>query len=202
MVLVAAVLAGCQTRKEVTPPTIEKLNKQISLNFRDSEAHYELGKIYQDKGDYQKATFEYNNALNFDPVNRDAQACMVKSYRLMGDDQQAAEKARIYLQQTSQLPEDSISLGRAFEHEGVSDYALAAYEQALKLAPKSAVPYKQLGYYYLGRKDQNMAVTYFKQSFELDPYQKDVAYELGKLGIRVKVQQAPPPAASPAKKKS
>ena len=46
-----------------------------------------------------------------------------------------------------------------------------------------------------------MAKTYLRRSFELDPYQADVAAELGKMGIRVQVLPPPKPAAPPAPKK-
>jgi Tfp pilus assembly protein PilF len=197
LLVIVVTFAGCQ--KPSLENSIAALQAKIEKDFANADLHYQLGQLYQQQGNWDKASYEFNNALNFDPVNRDAQASMVKVLQLKGDQAQAAEVAKNYLKQTSILPEDSLALGRAFEVHDVSDYALAAYEQALKLAPKSAIPPKQIAYYYLAKKDKAMAETYFRRSFELDPYQSDVALELGRLGIKVSVPKAPAQQAAPKK---
>jgi Flp pilus assembly protein TadD len=59
--------------------------------------------------------------------------------------------------------------------------------QAIHLAPTSAKVHKQLGYYYLSKNDKVRAEEYFKRSFNLDPVQPDVAGELGRLGVEVRI---------------
>ncbi|NIA17152.1 MAG: hypothetical protein GWO86_02270, partial [Planctomycetes bacterium] len=55
-----------------------KLLKRIDRKFEDPKAHYELGKLYQNEGLWDKAEWEYNRTLAFDPVNYKAQAAMVQ----------------------------------------------------------------------------------------------------------------------------
>ena len=76
-------------------------------------------------------------------------------------------------------------MGKAFQSEGLGEYALSCYYQAMGLKPKSPEPYKLLGYYYLGDNDQVRAEENFRRSFELDPYQSDVSGELGRMGVIV-----------------
>ena len=59
--------------------------------------------------------------------------------------------------------------------------------QAIHLAPTSAKVHKQLGYYYLSKNDKVHAEEYFKRSFNLDPVQPEVAGELGRLGVEVRI---------------
>ena len=59
--------------------------------------------------------------------------------------------------------------------------------QALHLEPNSAKVHKQLGYYYLAKNDKVRAEEYLKRSFQLDPVQPEVAGELGKLGVEVRI---------------
>jgi protein O-GlcNAc transferase len=198
MVLMLAV-GGCRTKPDTSAPTIAKLNAELKQKFENPNAHYQLGKIYQQQGDWNKAASEYGLAVQFDPVFWDAQASMIKVLRLAGEEEKAAQTANTYVRQASGFAEDSLALGRAFDQQNIDDYALLSYEQALKLAPKSAVINKQLGYYYLARNNKDMAKVYLRRSFELDPYQSDVGLELGKMGIRVQVLQPPPkPVAKPA----
>jgi tetratricopeptide (TPR) repeat protein len=198
MVALLVVSGGCRTKSDTGAPTVKKLNAQLKQKFENPLAHYQLGKIYQQQGDWNKAASEYALAVQFDPVFWDAQASMIKVLRLAGEEQKADQTANTYIKGASGFAEDSLALGRAFEQQNIDDYALRAYEQALKLAPRSPVIYKQLGYYYLARNNNDMAKTYLTKSFQLDPYQADVAAELGKMGIRVQV--LPPPSAKPAAK--
>ena len=69
----------------------------------------------------------------------------------------------------------------------MDDYAVACYRQALDLAPNSAALQKQVGYYYLSKGKRDLAETFLRRSFQIDPYQPEVAGELGRLGVVVKV---------------
>jgi tetratricopeptide (TPR) repeat protein len=197
------VLGGC-SKPDTGAPTIAKLNAQLKLKFENPVAHYQLGQIYQQQGDWNKAASEYDLAVKFDPVFWDAEAGMIKVLRLAGEEQKSTDTMKLYLKSASGFPEDSLALGSAFERQNLDDCALAAYEQALKMQPKSAAINKKIGHYYLNRNNKDMAKTYFRRSFELDPYQPDVGGELGKMGIIVKVPTdlpvvKPAPAATPKK---
>ena len=52
---------------------------------------------------------------------------------------------------------------------------------------------RQLGYYYLLRRDLEQAKAYFTKSFAYDPAQADVAGELGKMGVVVETLVDPAP---------
>jgi hypothetical protein len=46
---------------------------------------------------------------------------------------------------------------------------------------------KEMGLYYLDKGDKVLAKEYLIRSFNLDPNQPDVAGELGRLGVEVKI---------------
>jgi Tfp pilus assembly protein PilF len=196
-------LGGC-SKPDNSSPTIAKLNALLKQKFENPVAHYQLGQIYQQQGDWNKAASEYDLAVKFDPVYWDAQAGMIKVLRMAGEEEKSAQMLQIYLRSASLVPEDSLALGGAFERQQLDDCVLAAYEQALKMRPKSAAINKKIGYYYLAKNNQDMAKTYLRRSFELDPYQPDIAGELGKMGIIVKTPEMlpktqPVPQAAPKK---
>ena len=193
-------ICGCnsQSRNNLSSVSKERVNQQeaalvaaVERNYGDARAHYALGKYYQETGLLDKAEFEYNIALGFDPVNRDAQAAMVKVLMQKNQHQKAQQYANLYLEQVKIVAEDSLLLGRAFQRECLDDYALRCFEQALCLAPNSAALHKQIGFFYLCRGDKVRAEEYLKRSFQLDPYQPDVACELGKMGVVVTIPQKP-----------
>jgi tetratricopeptide (TPR) repeat protein len=164
-----------------------KLLKQIDRRFENPEAHFELGQLYQAEGRWTEAEYQYNTTLSFDPVHRSAQAALVKVLLDSGDTAKAQLSADIYMNQVSSSPLGSLKLALAFQGQRLDEYALACYQQALQLAPNSAKINRQIGYYYLAKNDKTLAKEYLTRSFQLDSNQPDVAGELGRLGVVIKV---------------
>jgi len=191
--LLALVWTGCEsTPKAPDSPNEEttiqqspkaQLLEQIDRKYENPEAHYQLGKLAYTEGQLDKADFEYRVALGFNPVHYRAQAGVVR----VAADQKQTERSQIiaelYISQAAVSAPASVRLGKAFQNEGLGEYALSCYYQATGLMPKSPEPYKLLGFYYLGENDQVRAEENLRRSFELDPYQTDVAGELGRMGV-------------------
>jgi tetratricopeptide (TPR) repeat protein len=169
-----------------------ELTKSLDRKFDDPKAQYELGRIYQNEGEWSQAEWRYNQALTFDPVFRQAQAAMVKVF--VDSKQSAKEKqyADIYMQQVSASATQSLDLAMAFQEMSLDKYALACYQKALDLAPNSPNVHRQVGFYYLSKNDKEKAKEHLTLSYRLYPNQPDVALELGKLGVEVKRSQETP----------
>jgi tetratricopeptide (TPR) repeat protein len=182
-------------QKELTPTRQEqkkaRLLKQIESQYENPQSHFELGRLYQHDGLWTRAENEYNIALSFDPVHREAQAGKVKVLIIAGNQTTADIVAGEYLIQTGGSALGSLKLALAFQEQGLSDYALRCYQQALRLAPGSARINRQIGYYYLGKGDKNLAKDYLSRSFHIDPMQPEVAGELGRLGVVIEIPEAP-----------
>ena len=190
------LLSGCNRTsrpkvKKIRLTTDQKrksqLLRKIDKKFTEPEAHFQLGQLYHKDGLWSKAEYEYNTALGLNPVHRQAQAGMVKVLIDSGNVTKSQTYADIYMNQASSFAESSLLLGLSFQHELLDDYALACYQQALNLAPSSANIHKQIGYYYLAKNDKVRAQEYLRRSFQLNPRQPEVAGELGRLGVQIKV---------------
>jgi len=164
-----------------------KLLKSLDRKYENPKAHYALGKIYHSEGLWDKAEWEYNKTLAFDPMHHEAQASVVKVLKDRDDAAKAETIAEMYINQAGISAKHSLILGRAFQERGLDAYALTCFKQAHNLAPNSVVINKQLAYYYLLKKDNANAETYLRRAFELNPNQPEIASELGKLGIQVEV---------------
>ena len=171
------------------PPAARKaeLLKDLERKFENPQAHFELAQLYQAEGLLQKAEYHYNIALTFDPSLAQAQASMVKLFLDGGDAAKGKTYADVYIKQASPSAVQSLRLGMAFQKEQLDEYALTCYQQALNLAPNSARVHKQIGYYYLNKGDKVQAKEFLVRSFQLDPNQPEVAGELGRLGVEVKI---------------
>lgn len=192
------VLVGCESQEMKAaeakrirnlPVEARKANLQQSLEskFENPEAHFELAQLYHSEEQWDKAEYHYNIALSFDPSKAEAQAAMVKLFLDSGDTAKSRNYANSYINQVSSSDIQALRLAMAFQAEQLDEYAFACYQQALKLAPDSAEVNKQMAYYYLNKKDNDRAKEYFVRSFQIDPRQPEVAGELGKLGVEVKI---------------
>jgi tetratricopeptide (TPR) repeat protein len=192
------VLVGCESpemkadeaeRARKLPVDVRKANIQNSLDqrFENPVAHYELAQIYHAEGNWTKAEYHYNIALSFDPANADAQVSMVKLFIDSGDTAKSKNYADSYIRNAGNSDIESLRLAMAFEKQQLDEYALTCYQQALSLSPDSARINKQMAYYYLNKGNEERAKEYFVRSFQLDPSQPDVAGELGKLGVEIKI---------------
>lgn len=200
VVLCALVVVGCrQTGAARVDQNVRiaadirkaELQRGLDRKWENPDAHYQMGQLYHAEGDWSKAEWHYNIAIGFNPAHRDAQAALVKVQMDKGDKAKGEWAANSYLTQVASSPEQMLALGVALEKQGLDDYALKCYGDALKLSPNSPAANRQLGYYYLGKNKQDLAKDYFIRSFQLNPNQPDVANELGKLGVAVRIPQAP-----------
>ena len=196
------LLGGCKSSQKTTKPEAvavskvkttaaelrkESLLKQLDRRFENPDVHFQLGELYQADGLWSKAEYHYNIALTFAPAHRPAQAAMVKVLQSSSNTAKAKVAADLYCNQVSGSPEESFKLGLAFAKQQLDDYALTCYMQALNLVPNSANVNREIGYYYLRKNDLTRAKEYLVRSFQLDPGQPDVAGELGRLGVIVRI---------------
>lgn len=167
----------------------DALLKELDSKFENPDVHFELGQLYQADGMWSKAEYHYNIALSFAPAHRPAQAAMAKMLQSSGNSARAKVAAELYINQVSGSAGESLKLGLAFAKQQLDDNALACYMQALNLAPNSARVNREIGYHYLRKNDLIRAKEYLVRSFQLDPRQPDVAGELGRLGVAVRIPQ-------------
>ncbi len=195
--LVVCLCAGCESQDsaQIKPAPAREtkavLLQQLEKKFENPDVHCKLGQLYCEEGRFGKAEYHFKTALEFDPVHRPTQAATVKMFLDSGDKANAKLYADTYIKQASGSEAESLRLGQAFENQGLAEYALACYKQALALNPDSPAVNKQMGFYYLSKADKARAQEYLTRSFQANPNQPDVARELGRLGVVVEVPRLP-----------
>lgn len=190
-------LFGCNGRQagptegdKVVLSSVEEralLFKKLGRKFENPDLHFEIGQSFHRDGLWPQAEYHYNIALGFDPAHRPAQAAMVKLLIDSGNETKANNHADKYIRQVSSSWKKLLRLGKAFEEQQVDDYAMACYQKALSASPESFEVHRQMGYYYLNKKNKELAKAYFIRSFGLNHRQPDVARELGRLGVDVRI---------------
>jgi len=197
LILFTILVAGCNennqateinTTKQISPEERKaQLLKSLDRKFENPDAHFQLGQLYHAERQWSQAEWHYHRALNFDPVYWPAKAAMVKLFMDSGDLAKAKNIADDYINKVSISAPQSLELALAFQNEKLDTYAMLCFQQALNLAPNSPEIHKKVAYYYLSRNDKEKAKEYFIRSFQLNPNQPEVAGELGRLGVEVRI---------------
>jgi tetratricopeptide (TPR) repeat protein len=196
LLLCTTLFVGCSSQDVTSTGQVQSvpaeqrkadLLKTLDRKFENPQALYELGRVYQSERNWIKAEYYFSRTISFDPAHAEAQAAMVKVFIESGDTAKSKTYADIYMNQVAGSANASYRLGFAFQKQLLDGYAFDCYMQALHLDPTSAKVHKQLGYYYLAKNDKVRAEEYLKRSFQLDPVQPEVAGELGRLGVEVRI---------------
>jgi len=98
----------------------------LTVNPRDSDAHYQLGLIYQQRRNYAEAISRFTKAIEIDPGETDAQ----QQLGVIALEQKRYEDARRHFAAVLAL-DDKHSSSEAWRGLGASDLQLGKTEQAL-----------------------------------------------------------------------
>lgn len=142
-------------------------------------AHYNLGVVYHNLGQYEKAVGEFLRVLELYPGHIDARYTLGMSYDEIGDLDNAAEEYRKTIKLRPGHAEAHGRLGFVHYRKGQFDEAVEAYENATRINPNHAGSHNNLGlaYYKQGRLDE--AVREYGVAVRLNPGGVNAHYNLG-----------------------
>ena len=159
---------------------LEELEKALRLEPRNSEALYELGVLYQEMDNPDKAlnTFQQVLKLPAPPVevyNR------ISNIRFQQDDRQGA--IDMLRQAVANDPGNArlhYFLGNAYRKQKTDGKAIESYIRAIQLEPDMADPHFNLGMIYLNRKQLNDAILQLREVVRIRPEDYDTHLFLGR----------------------
>jgi tetratricopeptide (TPR) repeat protein len=130
-------LAAALLRRGRTQEAIHGLEHTLTLTHASSvlaHTHYQLGNVFFNQGDMPSAELHYRKAVELNPREYGADMMLGLILEHSGKHEQAI----VYLQKSVEMdtPDSAyFYLGEAYENGGRLSDALAAYQQALKIAP-------------------------------------------------------------------
>jgi tetratricopeptide (TPR) repeat protein len=129
-----------------------------TLNPADASAHYNLGLIYQQRGQYEEAKASFRRAIEIDPDEMDAH---YELGRIAREEGKLADAITHFDPVVRSNPDHSQSeiwreIGRAYFQAGQYEDALAAFERFLEKRPSDAEGHYRYGLtlHGLGRTDE------------------------------------------------
>jgi tetratricopeptide (TPR) repeat protein len=132
--LVALALAGCAVAPGKQAWDVKPV-MDVRHGMANSNAYYQLGRYQQSQGKIADAEALYQRAVAADPANVDALNALGALYAERGDLERSAE---LYRRVVDQMPQRAYlynNVGYAYQLQGRYTEAIAAFRQALILAP-------------------------------------------------------------------
>jgi len=126
--------------------------------------------VYLNKGDYETAISDCNNAIANDPTNIRAYTNRGIAYGNMGKYDRALEDFNTAIKLDPFYEKNYNNRGIVYARKGDYDTAIIDYTKAIELNPESIDAYYNRGIAYINKKEFDNAITDFNQVLKLDPY--------------------------------
>ena len=153
--------------------------KAIELDPKYSEAYYNLGTTYTNKGNLDKAIQCYKKAIELNPQISIVYNNMGVAYEEKGDNEKAIKCYEKAIEIDPNYSLVYFNLGISYSEKGNIDKAITSYENAIELDPKYSMAYNNLGLIYNDKGNIDKAILLFKKSIEIDPMYSMAYNDLG-----------------------
>jgi len=135
--------------KQAMVRATEFLQKGMKLDSSDPLAHSALGLIYQAQGKHQKAIFEAEKAVSFEPNMAEAYWLLGVNLHYVGRYEEAVAQIKKAIRLNPiPPPYYHMFLGNAYQLMGKYDDSIAAYKKAIQISPNYMFPRMRLAISY------------------------------------------------------
>ncbi|MBW2974833.1 tetratricopeptide repeat protein [Candidatus Woesearchaeota archaeon] len=158
----------------------ELLSKAVERQPESSAAHNDLGQVYQEKGDYNRAFNEYKTAVILNNKNHVAWLNLGSLYGEMGN-----YTGAVYCINKSLSIYESYkaynNLGLIYDIMGEQEKAVIELKKAIEFNPSLTKAHMDLGIVYAKTGEFDMAFRELNKALEINPNIADIHYNLGIL---------------------
>jgi len=154
---------------------LEFFNKFAELNPDVYQIYFNIGDVYREKGEFDKANEQYAIAQAKAKEKADVimQAKALAAYGEICLRQEKYKEAQDFFTQSIALnPKDEIlayNVAEIFFGRGQTDKAIEYYQLATQIKPEWSEPYLKMGYAYLNKGDMAKAIEKLNEFLKHDP---------------------------------
>lgn len=161
----------------------------VEIDPRDSQAHYNLARVYRIQGFLKEAVAEYEAAISLDSNNQPARRELAEIKRTIQNDvgtrlkiEGQEEALRQRMSSGDQTP--SQRRGEEYLKKGDLSRAIGEFEGALNSDPNNPKLYKLIGYLYFQNNRYTNALSAYTSAYKLSPQDAEIPYSIGMIHLR------------------
>ncbi|HBG92261.1 MAG: hypothetical protein A2X54_00825 [Nitrospirae bacterium GWF2_44_13] len=165
--------------KKDTDKAIEYYLKAVSIDPNHENALFELGYVYNEKGEYRKAIEYYNRVVALNPLAKDAFNNIGLAYSRLNDHQNAEKWYKKSLDidpnYTLALNGMGLVMWKAKKYKEAEGW----YKKAIQSDPKYHMAYYNMGILYDDMKQYAESKDYYRKTIEINPGYVNAMINLG-----------------------
>ncbi|MDP2921197.1 MAG: tetratricopeptide repeat protein [Candidatus Omnitrophota bacterium] len=150
-----------------------------------ARGYINLGNAYKERGDFNRAAYNYERALNIKP-DYDAYNNLGAVYLRVDKKGQAEEMIKKAIEIEPGLTGAYNNLAIAYNRSGRKGDAIAVLMKAIEVDPDYADTYYNMGFIYSGMGRDKEAVDFYKKAISLNPFDPYAHYALAEAYYRLK----------------
>ncbi len=166
------------------PQAREELEKALQMEPRNTKALFELGVVYQDIEETDKALSTFQTVLKLPAAPVEVYNRISNILFQQEDRQAAVDLLRQAVTQDPLNPKLQYYLGNAYRKQKTDGKAIESYIKAIQLDSDMAEPHFNLGMIYLNRKQVNDAILQFREVVRIRPEDYETFLFLGRAYMR------------------
>lgn len=182
---------GARDKKQNLPPdAVEKISTTLETWVKAHpkapdlpDAYYNLGNLYYESGQYEKAIEPLQKAIAGNPSDADAHYTLGNAYDKLKRYAEAAKEFEILVKLEPKNGAVLYNLANAYLYQQKFQPAAEQYQKAIALDNKNASAYYGSGMAYLNLKRNKEALASFQQAVKLEPDNAEARYYLAMLKI-------------------
>jgi tetratricopeptide (TPR) repeat protein len=155
------------------------LRDAASRTTHDPTLYFDLGYLYQSKGDLDAAIIEYKTVIRLKPDDDIAHNNLGNALRLQGKLDEAIVEYKTAIRLKPEHADAHDNLGAALGDQGKLEDEIAEYQRAIQIKPDYAIAHKDLGSAFLSQGKLDEAIAEYRKAIKLKP---DLAVAHSSLG--------------------
>jgi tetratricopeptide (TPR) repeat protein len=173
------------TQQHLAPEIVEKLSVTMETYIKDNpkapdiaDAYFNLGNLYYQGGEYEKAIAPLKKSLVHRPYDSDAHYTLGNAYDKLKRYEESAKEFEIMARIEPQNESVYYNLGNAYLNLRKNQEAAEQYKKALSLNPRNSSANYGLGLAYQRMNRPKEAIDAFQQAINLDANNAEAHYSL------------------------
>jgi MoaA/NifB/PqqE/SkfB family radical SAM enzyme/Tfp pilus assembly protein PilF len=155
--------------KQDYPAAISELKKVIMSEAKNSEVHFELGKVFYLQENISDAIKEFKLTIDLDSTNVHARILLAKAYRSKEEFDLAIREYKKILELGHESAEIYRELGHIYGAKKDFERSVRNFQKAVKFEPGNYCTHYALARYYLKIMEFDLAIDEFRKGLKINP---------------------------------